>query len=122
MRTLLVGYGLTVVVETLVLTVGLSKRHSLAVRSFAAAWLTACTYPAVNVIIPFLFKSTEAYLAEVLTAESFAAVVECALFWAAFGRHGNPERQALGRDFTAIILANIASFGCGELLIHAGLI
>jgi hypothetical protein len=122
MQTLLVGYGLTVIVETLVLAVGLSKRHSLAVRSFAGAWLTACTYPAVNVIIPSLFKSTDAYLAEVITAEAFAAVAECALFRAAFGRHGNPERQALGRDFTAIILANITSFGCGELLIHAGLL
>jgi hypothetical protein len=48
-------------------------------------------------------------------------VAECAFFWAAFGGQGEPERQSLGRDFTAITFANITSFGFGELLIHAGL-
>jgi hypothetical protein len=118
---LLTGYVLTVIVETLILAIGLSKRNSLSVRLYAGAWLTACTYPAVNVIIPFLFKSTDLYLAEVATAEVFAAVAECALFWAAFSRRSAPGRGSPAQDFATITFANVASFGSGELLINTGL-
>jgi hypothetical protein len=120
LKQLFIGYGLTVVVETVVLIIGLSKRNSLAIRVFAGAWLTACSYPAVNVIIPIWFKSTDLYLVEVATSETFAAVAECALFWAAFSRYGEPERRSMRQDLTTITLANIASFGFGELLIAAG--
>lgn len=120
LKRLFIGYGLTVIVETLVLTIGLSKRNSIGVRLFAGTWLTACTYPAVNVIIPFLFKSTDLYLVEVATAEIFAAVAECALFWAAFSRHDEPGRRSMRQDFAAITLANIASFSLGELLVTIG--
>jgi hypothetical protein len=118
---LLIGYVLTVIVETMILAIGLSKRNSLSVRLYAGAWLTACTYPAVNVIIPILFRSTDLYLAEAATAETFAAVAECAFFWAAFGRHNAPGWGSVGQDFVAITLANVASFGFGELLINTGL-
>jgi hypothetical protein len=49
-------------------------------------------------------------------AETFAPVAECALFWAAFANPGAWRRLALWRDFTAITLANLASFGLGQLL------
>lgn len=121
LKRLFIGYGLTVIVETLVLTIGLSKRNLLAIRLFAGAWPTACTYSTVNVIIPILLQSKDLYLAEVATAETLAVVSECALFWAAFSRHGEPERQSLRQDFAAITVANVASFGFGELLIAASL-
>lgn len=120
LKQLLIGYLLTVIVETLVLAIGLSKRNSITVRLFAGTWLTACTYPAVNMIIPILFKSTDLYFAEVATSETFAAVAECALFWAAFSRHGEPERRSMRQDFATITLANLASFSFGELLIIMG--
>jgi hypothetical protein len=116
---LLIGYVLTVIVETIILAIALSKRNSLSVCLYAGAWLTACTYPTVNVIIPILFKSM-GYLAEVATAEVFAAVAECALFWATFSRH-SAQGQGSAQDFATITFANVASFGLGELLINAGL-
>jgi hypothetical protein len=120
LKQLLIGYLLTVIIETMVLVTGLSKRNSLAVGLFAGMWLTACTYPAVNVIIPILFKSKGLGLAEIATSETFAAVAECALFWAAFGRHGESERRSMLQDFVAIFFANLASFGFGELLFTMG--
>jgi len=45
-----------------------------------------------------------------LVAEVFAPVAECVLFWLAFGE------GSIKRDFAVIVLANLASFGIGELL------
>ena len=110
-----IGYLLTIVIETPILVFGLSRRHSLKRKIFAGFWLTACTYPIVTLALPLVFAqhSRTVYL---LVAETFAPVAECALFWAAFG-----ERQYLGsrhmrRDFGAIIIANLMSFGIGEIL------
>ena len=118
LRQMAVGYLLTVAVELPVLVVLLSRRHHLKHRVFAGFWLTACTYPVVWLVIPqFIHPGTERglYLA---VAETFAPVGECFLFWLAFGKAEPRTRGALLRDFGAIVLANLLSFGLGELLIR----
>ena len=113
--SMLVGYVLTVAVETAVLLALLSRRHPVRVRVFAGVWLTACTYPVVWLVLPPLFDERWQYL---LVAEVFAPVAECALFWFAFVRRLPPDRRATLRDFAAIVLANLASFGMGEVAHH----
>ena len=44
-RFLPLGYLLTILIETPILLVGLSKRHPIKRRLLAGLWLTACTYP-----------------------------------------------------------------------------
>ena len=110
---LLPGYLLSVAVETPVLLVGLSRRLSFRQRLFAGLWLTACTYPIVVLVLPDLFSSQPRFL-YLLVAETFAPVAECLLFWLAFrGRVGAGE---WARDFAVIVLANLLSFGAGEVL------
>jgi hypothetical protein len=109
------GYLFTILIETPILVLGLSPRHSLKRKLFAGAWLTACTYPIVTLVLPLIFAehSRTLYL---LVAETFAPVAECALFWLAFGEReylGQPSRW---RDFGVIIFANLASFGIGEVM------
>jgi hypothetical protein len=110
-----VGYLFTVAVETPFLIFGLSARHPLRRKFFSGLWLTACTYPIVVLVLPLVFGNSSrfAYLA---TAETFAPVAECALFWMAFGEPCEPDRASVWRDFAAITAANLASFALGELL------
>ena len=110
---MLCGYTLTVVVETAVLLVALSRRHPLRARLFAGAWLTACTYPVVWLVLPPLFGTRFSYL---VVAEVFAPAAECVLFYFAFLNPLPPDRRATTRDMAAIVLANLASFGVGELI------
>lgn len=112
-----VGYALTVLVETAVLLVCLSRRHSVGVPLFAGVWLTACTYPVVWLVLPGVFGERWLYL---LVAETFAPVAECVIFWAAFVRGREPDRGATLRDLGAITLANLCSFGVGEWLHRTG--
>lgn len=114
---MLVGYTFTIIVETTVLVLLLSRRHSLRVKLFAGVWLTACTYPVVWLVLPGLFESRWLYL---LVAETFAPVAECVLFWFAFVRGRVPNRAATLRDLAAITLANLCSFGLGELMHETG--
>lgn len=117
LRLMLACYLVTVAVETTVLLVALSRRHSTRGRLFAGAWLTACTYPVVWLVLPPLFEDRWLYL---LVAETFAPVAECALFWFAFVRWREPNRRATARDLCAVVLANLASFGVGVVLIEWG--
>jgi hypothetical protein len=110
---MLAGYTLTVAVETAVLLVALSRRHPVRARLFAGAWLTACTYPVVWLVLPPLLPDRTAYL---VVAETFAPVAECVLFWLAFAKPLPPDRRATTRDVLAIVLANLASFGIGEFI------
>lgn len=119
LRLMLGAYLLTVAVETAVLLVALSRRHSIRARLFAGAWLTACTYPVVWLVLPPLIEERWLYL---LVAETFAPVAECALFWFAFVRWLAPDRRATARDLLAVVLANLASFGVGVLLTELGLL
>ena len=112
-RFLPVGYLFTVALETPVLWLLLSPRHTQRRRLFAGLWLTACTYPVVVLVLPALFAdSTRAvYL---LAAETFAPAAECLLFWLAFGREKTADGPSLWRDFAAITAANLVSFLAGE--------
>ena len=112
-RFLPLGYLFTVAVETPVLVLLLSKRHTLRRRLFAGLWLTACTYPVVVLVLPPLFadSSRALYLA---VAETFAPAAECALFHLAFG--GKESDGVTWRDFAAITAANLLSFLAGEVL------
>ncbi len=118
----LVCYLLTVAVETAVLLLALSRRHSIARRLFAGVWLTACTYPVVWYVIPAFIDSVEDRLWYLLVAEAFAPLAECLIFWAAFIWGRSTDRRATLRDMAAIVLANLASFGVGELLNRVGVL
>jgi hypothetical protein len=115
-----VGYLFTVLVETPVLVVGLSPRHPLGHRLFAGLWLSACTYPIVVLVLPLYLDPAAHRAAYLAAAETFAPVAECALFWAAFGRRQDWLRPAMFRDLAVVVLANLASFGAGELLWRFG--
>ena len=112
---LIPGYLLTILIETPVLLIGLSKRHSIKRRLIAGFWLTACTYPIVVLVLPPLFVNTSraTYL---IVAETFAPVAECILFWLAYGERNQLGKPSMWRDVATIIVANLASFGFGEVL------
>ena len=112
-RFLPVGYLFTVALETPILWLLLSPRHTQRRRLFAGLWLTACTYPIVVLVLPALFadSSRAVYL---LAAETFAPAAECLLFWLAFGREKTAHGSSLWRDFAAITAANLVSFLAGE--------
>ena len=110
-RFLPVGYALSVAVETPVLLIGLSSRHSWRRRLFAGLWLTACTYPIVVLVLPALVPARIPYL---IVAETFAPMAECALFYAVFHDGRGWCEPSLWRDLGVIVLANLASFGFGE--------
>ena len=109
------GYLLTILIETPILLIGLSPRISTLQKLFCGIWLTACTFPVVVLILPTLMfgVSRWQYLA---VAETFVPLAECVLFWVAFARRGWLSRVELARSLAAIIAANLASFGVGELL------
>ena len=110
---LTIGYPVSILIETPILLIGLSKRHPIKRRLFAGVWLTACTYPIVVLVLPMLFPNRALYL---VVAETFAPVAECILFWLAFGREEEVGKASMWRDFIAIIIANLASFLGGEVL------
>ena len=108
-RFLPIGYLVTIAIEVPILFFGLSAHHSKLRRVVAGFWLTACTYPIVVLVLALLLVngSRAFYL---VVAETFAPVAECLLFWLAFGR------ETRWRDFTAIVVANLASFLIGEVV------
>ena len=109
------GYLFTIAIETPVLLIGLSPKVSFKQKLWCGAWLTACTYPIVVLVLPaiFLGQSRALYLT---VAETFAPVGECLLFWLAFRGKGILEATDWVRCFIAIIIANLASFAGGEVL------
>ena len=117
---MLIGYLITIAIETPVLLVGLSRRHSLGRRLFAGVWLTACTYPIVILVLTQYFDLETDRFRYLLVAETFAPVAECALFWAAFGDRAERWRWSMWRDLGVITLANLASFGLGEWVQRRG--
>lgn len=119
----LLGYLFSIAIETPVVVVGLSRRHTLRTKLLAGVWLTACTYPVVWFVCPALFDPSDKeqrpyYL---LVAETFAPVAECLIFWVAFVRGLSRNSRATIQDMIAVTLANLASFGVGELVYHLGL-
>ena len=84
LRQFATSYLFTITVETVVLFIALSARHSWKVRLYSGVWLTACTYPVVWFVFPQFLNPTTDRTAFLWVAETFAPVAECALFWAAF--------------------------------------
>lgn len=109
------GYLVTILIETPVLLFGLSPKLSVRQRLWCGVWLTACTYPIVVLVLPavFLEHSRTLYLA---VAETFAPVAECVLFWLVYRNRGLLDGRDWVRSFIAIVIANLASFGLGEVL------
>jgi hypothetical protein len=119
-RFLPVGYLLTILVETPILLAGLSRRHPARQRLAAGVWLTACTYPVVVLVLPILIPIERLSTLYLVVAETFAPLAECALFWGAFGSGREWGRPSMWRDFAAITVANLISFGLGELFYAYG--
>jgi hypothetical protein len=115
LRMMAVGYMLTVAIELPTLLIGLSRRHSIVHRIFAGFWLTACTYPILWLVLPeFIDPATNRPL-YLTVGETFVPIAECVLFWLAFGRTQPRSRAATVRDCAAIVIANLLSFGLGEV-------
>lgn len=110
-----IGYLFTILIETPILILGLSRKVSLKQKFLCGIWLTACTYPIVILVLPAIFfdQSRVLYLA---VAETFAPVAECVLFWLAFRDKDLLRTGEWIRSFAAIVVANLASFGFGELM------
>jgi hypothetical protein len=111
-----VGYVTTIAIETPILLLLLSRAHSVKRRLLAGIWLTACTYPIVVLVLPVLIPANEDRWLYLLIAETFAPVAECVLFAAAFHAGSLIARRHRMIDFVAITVANLASFGIGEIL------
>lgn len=114
-RFLPLGYLFTILIETPILLVGLSGRHSLRRRLLAGIWLTACTYPIVTLVLPLLLANRPRAVF-LIVAEIFAPLAECILFWLAFGSREELRKASMWRDFMVIVIANLASFLGGEVL------
>ena len=107
-----IGYFVTILIETPVLLIGLGRKFTFKKKLLAGIWLTACTYPIVVIVLPAVFLGSPRWL-YLTVAEVFAPVAECLLFWLAFR---GTEAVSWARTFAVIILANLASFGLGEIL------
>jgi hypothetical protein len=111
------GYLVTILIETPILVLGLSRKLSVRQKLLCGVWLTACTYPIVALVLPAIFFGEPRW--QYLTvAEIFAPVAECAIFWLAFRSKRILETSDWIRSFVAIVIANLASFGLGEVLNH----
>src|SRR6185295_14868201 len=114
-RFLPIGYLVTILIETPVLLLGLSRRHPIKRRLLAGVWLTACTYPIVVLVLPAVFANSSRAL-YLVVAEIFAPVAECILFWLAYGKSELAGTRSMWQDMAVIVLANRASFLGGEVL------
>ena len=108
------GYLATVAIELPVLLVGLSLTRSMGDRVVAGLALTAFTYPIVICVLPPLAWGPWGRGGYLAVAETFAPLAECLLFRAAYGPA--PNRRDTLRDNAAIVLANLLSFGTGEIV------
>lgn len=109
------GYVITILIETPILLVGLSKKLTLRQRLLCGVWLTACTYPIVVLVLPTVMFGFPRWQF-LSVAETFAPVGECLLFWLAFRGRVQLDTSAWLRCLPAIAAANLASFGFGEMM------
>ena len=109
------GYLVTILIETPILLIGLSSKVSFKQKLWCGVWLTASTYPIVILVLPSIFfdQSRALYLA---VAETFAPIGECILFWLAFRNSTLFGSGDWVRCMAAITIANLASFGFGEIM------
>jgi hypothetical protein len=115
LQSMAIGYLITISIETVILVLLLSRRHSMRVRLFSGIWLSACTIPVVWLVLPSLFEPTDRWRF-LLVAEALAPISECTIFWFGFISSREKSRWATVRDFVAIATANLCSFGFGEML------
>ena len=110
-----VGYLFTIAIETPILLLGLPNKLTFKQKLMCGIWLTACTYPIVVLVLPMLLQDFS-WVIYITIAEIFAPAGECLFFWLAF--RGNKLLQTIDwiRCFIVIILANLASFGFGEIM------
>jgi hypothetical protein len=108
------GYLTTIAIETPVLCIGLSPRHSVLRRIVAGIWLTACSYPIVMLFLPHFINPANRLLF-LGVAETFAPISECIIFWMMFGSREEFGKRSMYRDFAVIVLANLMSFGFGQI-------
>jgi hypothetical protein len=108
------GYLLTILIETPILLIGLSSKLTFKQKLLCGVWLTACTYPIVVLVLPTLMNGFPRwqYLS---VAETFAPVGECVIFWLAFRAKNILDSGDWVRCLVAIVVANLASFGIGEI-------
>ncbi len=118
-RFLPIGYLFTILIETPVLIVGLSPKVSIQQKLWCGAWLTACTYPIVILVLPAIFLGSSRFL-YLFVAETFAPIAECTLFWLAFRNKDLLDNRDWTRCLIAIVIANLASFGGGVILNNCG--
>jgi hypothetical protein len=109
------GYLVTIVIEIPILMFGLSSGHPQSRRLIAGCWLTACTYPIVILVLPWIIGTRWGHTAYLVVAETFAPAAECILFRAAFAIP--TSRTAAIRDMVTIVAANVASFVIGLWLV-----
>lgn len=111
---LLPYYFATVALEAPFIIFGMPKTYSLKIRIFSAFWLTACSYPIVNVVTRQLLLPDFGPVVWLAVAETFAPLAEFFLFWFTFARKKSPWKCR--REFVVILLANLLSFGAGVVL------
>jgi hypothetical protein len=109
------GYLLTILIEAPILILGLSPKLSFKDKFFSGIWLTACTYPIVVLVLPVIFFGATRIL-YLSVAETFAPLAECVLFWLVFRGKAPLSNFDWLRCFAVIVIANLASFGVGEVL------
>ena len=112
---------LTVLIEGAVLWAALDPMHDRRTKLLAAWWLSSCTLPIVQFVFPLLAQIGWPRWAWITAAEIFAPAAECALFALLVSAQSGDTRRASPRDMGAIVLANLSSFGFGELLLAIGL-
>ncbi|MGD9684102.1 MAG: hypothetical protein AB7W16_23295 [Candidatus Obscuribacterales bacterium] len=120
--TVLKGYVLTVIFETAVLLLGLSRQHSIKRRLIAGVWLSAASYPFVIFLFPRLINPIELETVYRVVSETFAPLFECFLFWLVYYRLKEAPSDGLLRDMSTIVIANLFSYGMGLVIESFGFV
>ncbi len=120
-RMVVMGYLLTISIETPVLVVGLGNRYSMKEKLFAGAFLTGFSYPFVAVFFPLIWNPYTQYSIYVTVSEIFAPLSECLLFALLFQRRKTLRGREKVMDLVIVVLANLVSYVSGEIMKACGL-
>ena len=101
-------FALTIIVETLVLFFGLSPEVKKQERLNAGIFLSTCTFPVVNVLLPLWCNPAEMPVLYYSGSEAFAIAAECALFLMLFS-NSFVGRKMLVRNCSVIAIGNVLS-------------
>lgn len=110
---LILGYGLTVLIEIPILLMGLPGKYAIKETIITGLLLTAITYPVVIMVLPAIFTGMglENRILYLAVAESFAPITEVLFF-----RYltDQPLSRRFDREAAVIVIANLTSFLLGE--------